>query len=41
MSKLFEYVGSKYGFPLQIKIGLILVGKGFTNLDQGLLILLL
>jgi hypothetical protein len=27
MSKLFEYVGSKNGFPLQIKIGLILVGR--------------
>ena len=40
-SMLFEYVGFKYGFPLQISIGLILVGKGFTNLDQGLLILLL
>ena len=34
-------MGSKYGFPCQISIGLILVGKGLTNLDQGLRILLL
>ena len=36
-----EYVGFKYGFPLQIRIGLILVGNGFTNLDHGLRTLLL
>ena len=39
-SILFEYVGSKFGFPLKIFIGLTLVGKGLINLDQGLLILL-
>ena len=38
---LFEYVGSRSGFPLYIFIGLILVGKGLIDLDHGLLILLL
>ena len=34
-------VGFRFGLPLKIFKGLVLEGKGFINLDHGLLILLL